>query len=125
MGGQGIYFKVEEASVSDAGFTKRLSFKVPAGNPLRILEISLSPDTNFIASGTFGLVVGGQTNETSGSKLPQSITIPLWAFQREVTLPNGKKEKGLILNPGETIEIYGACSSGTGLLTASVLGEII
>lgn len=123
--GKGIYFQVKQASVSSANLQKVLEFKMPAPSPIRILDISLSPDTTFQGSGTFNLIIGGQTNETSGQPLPSALDIPTWSFQDEIVLPDGKKAKGLILNPGDTIEIFGACSSGTGILTAVVLGEVI
>ena len=98
---------------------------MPSPSPIRIIDISLNPDTVFQGSGIFGLVIGGQSSNASGQVLPTALDIPTWAFQNETILPDGRKVKGLILNPGDTIDIFAACSSGTGLLTAVVTGEIL
>lgn len=123
--GQGIYFKVQKASVSSANYQKVLTFTIPTPSPIRIIDISLNPDAVFSSTGLFGLVVAGQTNETSGQALPSALTLPVGDFQNKIKLPNGKEAKGLILNPGETIEIFASNSSGTGVITAVVTGEIL
>jgi hypothetical protein len=123
--GKGIYLKVQKASVSSANYQKVLTFTIPAPSPIRIVDISLSPDAVFSSTGKFGLSIGGQTNETSGQSLPSALDIPIGEFRNEETLPDGKKVKGLILNTGDTIEIFASNSSGTGAITAVVLGEIV
>lgn len=123
--GNGIYFEVKQASISSSNFQKVLSFQIPAPSPIRIVDISLNPNSIFAESGTFNLVVGGQTNNASGQSLPTALSIPVWSFQNIIKLPDGKEVKGLILNPGDTIEVFGACSSGTGVITAEVTGEIL
>ncbi len=123
--GKGIYFKVLKASVSSSNYEKVLTFKMPSPSPIRIIDISFSPDAVFSSTGKFGLTVGGQTNETEGQSLPSSLTLPVGDFRNEVTLSDGKKVKGLVLNPGDTIDISASNSSGTGVLTAVVTGEIV
>ncbi len=123
--GNGIYFKVNEANVNSSKFQKVLIFQIPAPSPIRIIDISLHPNSTFAESGKFSLVIGGQTNNESGQPLPTALSIPAWSFQNEIKLSDGRKVKGLILNPGDTIEILASCSSGTGVITAEVTGEIL
>lgn len=123
--GQGIYFKVKQASVSSSGYQKILSFQMPTPSPIRIIDISLNPDAVFSATGLFGVAVGGQTNETSGQPLPSALTIPVHSFKNKNKLADGREAEGLILYPGDKIEIFGSNSSGTGKLTAVVVGEIL
>ncbi|MCK4997146.1 hypothetical protein KAS08_02485 [Candidatus Pacearchaeota archaeon] len=113
--GQGIYFKVKQASVSSPNYEKVLSFEIPAPSPIRIIDISLNPDAVFSSTGIFGLTIGGQTNETDGSPLPTALDIPVWAFE----------DKGLVLNPGDTVDVFASNSSGTGKITAVITGEIL
>ena len=108
-----IYFDIGTASVSSANLTKVIEFKNPFSYPINLKDLSLSPDTTFAGNGTFLLICGGQTSMTGGKSLPQALDIPLWTFE------NGE---GLTLLSGESIEIWGSCSTGTGILTASILG---
>ena len=109
-----IYFDVKTASVSSSNLAKIIEFTNPFSRPVKIKDLSLSPDTTFSGNGTFYLTCGGQTNMQTASPLPKALDIPLWTFE---------KGEGLTLLPGESIEIWGTCSTGTGILTAVILGE--
>jgi len=116
---------VKEASVSSSGYREVLNFEIPGPSPIRILDISLNPDAVFSSYGAFGLVIGGQTNETDGSPLPSALDIPVWAFKNKNILADGHIVEGLVLNPGDTINIFASNSSGTGKITAVITGEIL
>ncbi len=122
--GQGIYFKVKQANVSSPNYQKVMTFEIPAPSPIKIIDISFSPDAIFASTGKFGLAIGGQTNETDGSPLPSALDIPTWAFKNKTEV-YGKIEEGLILLPGDTIDIYASNFSGSGSVTAVVTGEIL
>jgi len=113
---QAIYLDVKSASVSSSSNSKLITFTMPSPSDILIKDLSLNPDSTFAGSGTFQIFIGGQSVILTPKKLPVALDFPLWTFN---------EGKGLRLNPGDTIEIWGANSSGTGILTAEVLGEML
>jgi len=112
---KGIYFEIDQASVNNTNLETVLTFVINGPSPVRIVDLSLTPDSTFAGSGEFNLIIGGLTSSSGSQKLPNSLDVPFWALS----------DKGLVLLPGEKIEILASCSSGTGLLTVNVMGEVI
>lgn len=109
-----IYFDEKVATVNSTALASVIKFTIPAGSNFYLKELSINPDSTFQGSGSFQLFVNGESYMTSAKSLPQAFTVELYTF-------NGGK--GVWVRPGDTIEIYGACSSGTGILTAILYGE--
>ncbi len=113
---QAIYLDVKSASVSSSANSKLITFTIPSPSDVLIKDLSINPDSTFAGSGSFQIFIGGQSVILTPKALPVALNIPLWTFN------NGK---GLKLSPGDTIEIWGSNSSGTGIITAEVLGEML
>lgn len=116
----GIFYDQSDMSFSDAVDQLRATFSIPAPTPVRLLSLDLLPDSAFSSYGSFRVVVTGSPNSVTGTKkLPTSQSFPFWQMKG----PNGD---GLVLTPGQTVEIWGK-SDGTNTVTlsASLFGEVL
>lgn len=108
------YFELKNASVSSSNLAEAITFVIPDGSNFYLKEISISPDSAFVGGGSFIIEFNGQIFMTSPESLPAALTIPLWTFN---------KLAGMLVKPRDKIKISARMSSGTGIISASLLGE--
>lgn len=120
------FFDLKEGSTNQNVLSTLITFTIPTGKPVRLVDFSLSPDSNFINQGSFTIFWNGRNDITTPQRLRNSFDLPLDKFRRKVMV-DGKEQEGAIFLPGEKIEINAKANDGTTtvLLSAMLLGEVL
>ena len=123
--GKSVYIKTDEGVITSDVQATLITFTMPEVVNVRLIELSLLPDSAFMSYGKMKIEIGGISHELDPQKLKQSLTIPLSTFNDEQTI-DGKIVKGVVLNPGDTVKVLGN-SDGTNevKIDATLVGEVL
>ena len=123
--GKSVYIKTDEGVVTSTTQTTLITFTMPEIVNVRLIELSLLPDSAFTSYGKVKIEIGGISHELTPQKLKSSLTIPLNTFNDEQTI-DGKIVRGVVLNPGDTVKVLGN-SDGTNevKIDATLVGEVL
>jgi hypothetical protein len=109
-------------SVSSAVLTDKYTYTARPNGITILSQISVGVDSTFASSGEIIIKVGNE-NVTSQGVQDDSIPIPE-AFNIDLS-KGDDPERWTILQPGETINIKAAMSSGSGNIRVIVVGDFL